>query len=125
MPVEPARGRVDFEQAMDRFRLNAGRLGKSFRRSARGRTEQASHFLGARISRMELTRVVLPTPGPPVITTTRFARAVFSVSRWLGASILPVLSWHQPTAFSKSIAGKSGCPQPDSRTGPQCFLPLF
>jgi hypothetical protein len=68
---------------------------------------QSRHFtfftLG--IVKMELTNVVLPTPGPPVITTTRFSRTVFSASRWLGASVLLVLCWHQVMAFSKSIGG--------------------
>src|ERR1019366_8327010 len=63
-------------------------------------------FFALRIVKIELTKVVLPTPGPPVITTTRFSRTVFSASRWLGASVLPVLCWHQVTAFSKSIGGE-------------------
>src|SRR5437879_13677315 len=61
--------------------------------------------LARRIIRMEFTSVVLPTPGPPVITTIRFASTVFSASRWLGASVLPVLRSHHATAFSKSIGG--------------------
>ena len=39
-----------------------------------------------RILRMELTRVVLPTPGPPVITSTLETRATRTASRWLSAS---------------------------------------
>ncbi len=62
-------------------------------------------FFARKIIRMELTSVVLPTPGPPVITTTRLARTVFSVSRWLGASVLPVRFSHHATAFSNSIGG--------------------
>jgi hypothetical protein len=38
-------------------------------------------FLALRIIRIEFTSVVLPTPGPPVITTIRFPRTVFSASR--------------------------------------------
>ena len=56
---------------------------------------------------MALTSVVLPTPGPPVMTSARLVRACLSASRWLGASSLPVFCWHQATAFSKSIAGKA------------------
>ena len=41
-----ARGGLDFEQAVDRLGLDAGRLGKAFGRPARGRTEQTPHFLG-------------------------------------------------------------------------------
>ena len=62
-------------------------------------------FFALRMVKMELTKVVLPTPGPPVMTTTRFSRTVFSASRWLGASVLLVRCWHQVTAFSKSIGG--------------------
>src|SRR5262249_42955896 len=49
---------------------------------------QSRHFtpLAPRIIKMEFTSVVLPTPGPPVMTTTRFARTAFSASRWLGAT---------------------------------------
>src|SRR6266446_10739977 len=63
------------------------------------------HFtpLALRISRMEFTSVVFPTPGPPVITTIRFARTVFSASRWLGASVLPVRRSHH--AHSHRPAG--------------------
>jgi hypothetical protein len=37
-----------------------------------------------------LTRVVLPTPGPPVITSTLLERAIRTASRWLAASCRPV-----------------------------------
>ena len=36
---------LDFEQAVDRLGLDAGRLGKTFGRPARGRAEQTPHFL--------------------------------------------------------------------------------
>ena len=51
------------------------------------------HFtpLARRIVRIEFTRVVLPTPGPPVMITTRQVSAVWRASLWLGASVLPVL----------------------------------
>jgi hypothetical protein len=41
--------------------------------------------------------VVLPTPGPPVMTTTRFLSTVFSASRWLGARVFPVWRSHHAT----------------------------
>src|ERR1700680_2110222 len=63
-------------------------------------------FLALSIIRIEFTRVVLPTPGPPVMITTRFVRTVFSASFWLGARALPVFCWHHTTAFSKSIGGQ-------------------
>jgi hypothetical protein len=61
-------------------------------------------FLARRINRMALTKVVLPTPRPPVMTKARLDRASLSASRWPGASSLPVFCWHQTTAFSKSIS---------------------
>src|ERR671929_158021 len=42
--------------------------------------------LARRIVRIVLTRVVLPTPGPPVITSTFDASTRRTASRWLGAS---------------------------------------
>ena len=39
--------------------------------------------------RIELTSVVLPTPGPPVITRTLLATARRRASRWLGARVRP------------------------------------
>jgi hypothetical protein len=62
-------------------------------------------FLARRISRIELTSVVLPLPGPPVMIASRLVSTVFSACRWLGARIFPVFSSHQATAFSKSILG--------------------
>ena len=62
-------------------------------------------FLARRINRIEFTNVVLPTPGPPVMTATRLVRTVFNASRWLGARVFPVFVSHQATAFSKSIFG--------------------
>jgi hypothetical protein len=49
--------------------------------------------------------VVLPTPGPPVMTTARLVRTVFHASRWLGARVLRVRYSHQLTALAKSIDG--------------------
>ena len=82
-----------------------GGLRQPLRRPAGGRTERHFTFLALRIIRIEFTSVVLPTPGPPVMITTRLVRTVFSASRWLGASVFPVRCSHQATAFSKSIAG--------------------
>ena len=43
----------------------------------------------ARIFRMALTSVVLPTPGPPVITSSLERSARRTASRWLAASAIP------------------------------------
>src|SRR5438876_7121701 len=63
-------------------------------------------LLARRMSRMALTSVVLPTPGPPVIMRARLDSACFKALCWLGANSLPVFCWHHAKAFSKSIAGK-------------------
>src|SRR5207249_11362486 len=62
------------------------------------------HFtpLARRIIRIEFTSVVLPTPGPPVMTTTRFATAIFTASRWLGARVLPVCRSEEHTSELQS-----------------------
>ena len=44
----------------------------------------------SRILRIELTKVVLPTPGPPVITNTFDPRTTRTASFWLSASVNPV-----------------------------------
>ena len=41
------------------------------------------NFLVSRILRMELTKVVLPTPGPPVITRTFDVRAISIACFWV------------------------------------------
>ena len=65
------------------------------RLAARPVEAQSRHrtFLARRISRMALTRVILPTPGPPVMMSALLVSACLTVSRWLGASSLPVFSW--------------------------------
>ena len=66
------------------------------RLAARPVGAQSRHrtFLARRISRTALTKVVLPTPGPPVMMSARLVSASFTASRWLGASSLPVFCWH-------------------------------
>ena len=59
---------------------------------------------------MELTSVVLPTPGPPVMTSTLEASARRTASRWLSARVRPVFSSTQGIALSASIAGQGGAP---------------
>jgi len=54
---------------------------------------------------MELTRVVLPTPGPPAITSTLEARATRTAPRWLSASASFVRCSTQGMALSASIVG--------------------
>ena len=47
--------------------------------------------------------VVLPTPGPPVMTSALLVSASRIASRWLSARVRPLRSSTQATAFSASI----------------------
>src|SRR5271170_920847 len=66
--LEPAALGIDFQEPMDRLSLNAVAL--LIRLAARPVGAQSKSFtpLPVRIRRIELTIVVFPTPGPPVIT---------------------------------------------------------
>ena len=66
--------------------------------------------LAARMRRMALTMVVLPTPGPPVTTSTLEARARRTAALWLGARESPVRSSIQGRALSGSIRGQGRGP---------------
>src|SRR5277367_1509225 len=63
-----------------------------------------------RILRIELTSVVLPTPGPPVITSTFEASATRTAAIWLWASASFVCFSTQGIALSASINGQGGLP---------------
>jgi hypothetical protein len=65
----------------------------------------ARRVFASRILRIELTRGVVPTPGPPVITSTLETRATRTASRWLSASASFVRCSIQSIALSASIAG--------------------
>ena len=61
-----------------------------------------------RIRSSELTRVVFPTPGPPVTTSTFAPSATRIASFWLSASVSRVRCSTQGIAFSVSIGGQGG-----------------
>ena len=67
-------------------------------------------FFATRILRIELTSVVLPTPGPPVITSTLEWSAVRSAWLWLSASTDLVRVTTQAVALPASIDGQGGRP---------------
>ncbi len=67
-------------------------------------------FFATRILRIELTSVVLPTPGPPVMTSTLESSAVRSAWLWLSASTKPVRASTQALALPASIDGQGGRP---------------
>ena len=54
--------------------------------------------------------MVLPTPGPPVITRTLEVRATRTADRWLSASDRFVRYTTQGIALSASIDGQGGLP---------------
>jgi hypothetical protein len=83
---EAAGSGIGFEQAMDRLRLEPVLSDRRLAAGPVGAQSAISTVFASRILRMELTRVVLPTPGPPVITSTLEARAMRTASRWLSAS---------------------------------------
>src|SRR5580700_4586140 len=62
--------------------------------------------LAARILRIELTIVVLPTPGPPVITSAFAVSARRIAAFWLSASCRPLRFSTQGRALSSSIHGQ-------------------
>ena len=74
--------------------LNAGRV-STYPATGRDRTR-----------RIALTIVVLPTPGPPVMTTTLEVSARRTASAWPGASDRPVFRSTHGNAFSASISGQ-------------------
>src|SRR6267143_604953 len=98
---------------MDRLRLEPGALGETFGGTAGWRTER--HCDGLREQDLEdgvdqCRLTVLPTPGPPVITSTLETRATRTASRWLSASASFVRCSTQGMALSASIAGQGGFP---------------
>ncbi len=68
------------------------------------------------IFRIELTSVVLPTPGPPVMTRALLDPARRSASRWLAASVIAPRASSQGIARSTSISGQGGSPAARSRS---------
>ena len=66
--------------------------------------------LATRIRRMALTKVVLPTPGPPVITMTFDETAFATASRWLGAKVTPSFCSIHGMALTVSMLGQDGLP---------------
>ena len=74
--LEAAALGVDLEQPVDGLGLEPGGS-RSYRLAARpvGAQSRSLTPLAARMRRIELTMVVLPTPGPPVMTSTFDSRA--------------------------------------------------
>ena len=88
------------------------------RLAARPVGAQSSRFtpLAARMRRMALTMVVLPTPGPPVITRTFDSRASRMAAIWLSASDRPVLRSIHGSALSGSMDDQGSVPSTKRRS---------
>ena len=65
---------------------------------------------------MEFTRVVLPTPGPPVITITFERSAARIAVFWLAASARPVRASTHGMAFSASMDFQGIAPRKRKRS---------
>src|SRR5258706_10341549 len=68
-----------------------------------GAQSRSCTLFAARIRRMPLTIVVLPTPGPPVITSVFDISASLMAATWLSARASPMRSSTHGKALSGSI----------------------
>ena len=84
----------------------------------------STHFisLAAKISRMLRTSVVLPTPGPPVMTSSLCWHACRTASFWAAANWMPNRCSTQAIAFSTSMRGK-GCGRAEAIRRTDCANP--
>ena len=101
-----------------RWMVRASRpVASVMRRAARpvGAQSRSRTPLADRMRRIALTRVVLPTPGPPVTTRTLERSASRSASAWLAARVSPVRPSIQGSALSASIAGQGNVPDNNRR----------
>jgi hypothetical protein len=114
--LEAAVRRVGLEQAVDRAGAQARALASRLAARPVGAARATSTPLATSTFRIEFTSVVLPTPGPPVTTSTFERSASPSASRWLGARPSPVLPSTQGTALSASIPGQGGGPSARRRS---------
>ena len=64
----------------------------------------------ARMRRIPLTMVVLPTPGPPVMTNALDINASRIAATWLSARVSPIRSSTQGSALSGLIQGQGSVP---------------
>ena len=78
--------------------------------------------LAETMRRIEFTMVVLPTPGPPVMTSTLALSARPMASAWLVASLSPIRPSIHDNAFGASISGQGTAP--DSRRRSWSAIPF-
>ena len=96
----------------DAIAMKLGIAKTAIRLAARpvGAHSRISTSLADRMCRIELTIVVLPTPGPPVMTETFAASAARTASAWPGARASPVLPSTQGRALPGSMSGHGRLP---------------
>jgi hypothetical protein len=75
IPFEAAAFRVNLQQPVDGLGLEPGGFGHALGGTPVGAHSNRLTPLAARMRKIELTMVVLPTPGPPVMTSTFDKRA--------------------------------------------------
>jgi len=78
--------------------------------------------LADRMRRIEFTMVVLPTPGPPVMTSTFERSARRMASAWLAARVSPVRLSIHGRALPASISGQGTAP--DNRRRSRSAMPF-
>jgi len=108
--LELAVGRVDLQQAVDGFGFEAGGLRQTLGGPSGRAHNNALTLFARRIFRIEFISVVLPTPGPPVITSNLEVRARRIASFWLSARAMLSFCSTQEMACSGSMCGQGGAP---------------
>ena len=83
-----------------------------------GAQSRISTPLADRMRRIALTIVVLPTPGPPVMTEAFEESATWTASAWPGARASPVFRSTHGSALSGSMSGQGDFPDAISSSRP-------
>src|SRR5437763_12503140 len=104
---EPERCR---QMALAAGRPEPCRLGHALGGTARRGAQKKLRFLAERTRRIELTIVVLRTPGPPVMTSTLETSARRMAAFWLSASCRPLRCSTHGRALFGSIHGQGRLP---------------
>jgi hypothetical protein len=101
---------IDLQQPVDGLGFEAGSLGHALGSTPCRRTQQEAGAFRGEIRRIALTIVVLPTPGPPVMTSTLAIRARRIAAIWLSARARPIRFSTHGRALSGSIQGHGSVP---------------
>ena len=115
-------GWIKLQQAVDGLGGSLCGLSEALGRSTVGAASTHFNFLAEKISRMLRTNVVLPTPGPPVITSSLCWHACRIASFCAAANSMPKRGSTQAMAFCTSMRGK-GCRAVDASRWTDCANP--